>query len=40
MSAVETVLKSDLKIEGVKKFISLCEEDIENLEKGKNNGLK
>ena len=40
LSVVETVLKSDLKIEGVKKFISLCEEDIENLEKGKNNGLK
>ena len=34
LSAVVTVLKSEVKRECVKKFISWCEEDIENLEKG------
>ena len=29
------MLKSDLKIEGVKKFINCCDEYIEKLEKGK-----
>ena len=33
-SAVETVLKSDVKREGVKKYIKWCEEEIERLENG------
>eukprot|EP00559_Dactyliosolen_fragilissimus_P005911 CAMPEP_0184861498 /NCGR_PEP_ID=MMETSP0580-20130426/6172_1 /TAXON_ID=1118495 /ORGANISM="Dactyliosolen fragilissimus" /LENGTH=875 /DNA_ID=CAMNT_0027359019 /DNA_START=64 /DNA_END=2691 /DNA_ORIENTATION=+ len=34
MSAVETVLKSDVKREGVKKFIKYCEDEIERLTNG------
>ena len=34
MSAVETVLKSDVKREGVKRFIRYCESEIERLEGG------
>ena len=33
-SAVETVLKSDVKREGVKKYIKWCESEIERLENG------
>lgn len=33
-SAVETVLKSDVKREGVKKYINWCEAEIERLENG------
>mmetsp|Transcript_33748 Transcript_33748/g.100679 ORF Transcript_33748/g.100679 Transcript_33748/m.100679 type:complete len:851 (-) Transcript_33748:45-2597(-) len=33
-TAVETVLKSDVKREGVKKFIQWCEGELERLEKG------
>ena len=33
-SAVETVLKSDVKREGVKKYIKWCEAEIERLENG------
>ena len=39
-SAVVTVLKSDVKIEGVKKFISWCEEYIEKLLKGYKDGSR
>lgn len=34
LSAVETVLKSDAKREGVKRFIKYCEEELERLEGG------
>ena len=34
LSAVETVIKSDVKREGVKRFIKFCEEEIERLENG------
>ena len=34
MSAVETVVKSDVKREGVKRFIKWCEDEIERLESG------
>jgi ABC-type dipeptide/oligopeptide/nickel transport system ATPase subunit len=34
MSAVDTVLKSDVKREGVKRFIQYCESEIERLERG------
>ena len=40
LSAVATVLKSDVKREGVKKFISWCEEEIEKLEKDEKDGSK
>ena len=40
LSAVSRVLNSDAKKEGVKKFISWCEEDIEKLEKGEKDGSK
>jgi len=33
-TAIETVLKSDVKREGVKRFITWCEEEIERLENG------
>ena len=39
-SGVATVLKSYVKREGVKKFISCFEEDTENLEKGEKDGSK
>jgi len=34
MSAVQTVLKSDVKREGVKRFIQYCESEIDRLENG------
>jgi ATPase subunit of ABC transporter with duplicated ATPase domains len=34
LSAVDTVIKSDVKREGVKRFIKFCEEEIERLENG------
>ena len=34
MSAVQTVLKSDVKREGVKRFIKYCEDEIDRLERG------
>lgn len=34
MSAIETVLKSDVKREGVKRFIKYCEDEISRLENG------
>ena len=40
MSTVVTVPKSDVKIEGVKKFISWCEEYIEKLLKGYKDGSR
>jgi ABC-type dipeptide/oligopeptide/nickel transport system ATPase subunit len=37
-SAVETVVKSDVKRESVKRFISYCETELENLERGDSAG--
>jgi ABC-type dipeptide/oligopeptide/nickel transport system ATPase subunit len=37
-SAVETVVKSDVKRESVKRFISYCETELENLEQGDSSG--
>lgn len=34
LSAVETVIKSDVKREGVKRFIKYCEDEIERLDNG------
>ena len=39
-SVLQMVLKSDVQREGAKKFISCCEEDIENLENGEKDGSK
>jgi ABC-type dipeptide/oligopeptide/nickel transport system ATPase subunit len=36
ISAVETVLKSDVKRESVKRFIAWCEQELERLEKNEN----
>ena len=40
LSAVATLLKNDVKREGVNKFISWFEEYIRNLEKGEKYGSK
>ena len=37
-SVLQMVLKIDVQREGDKKFISCCEEDIENLENGEKDG--
>lgn len=39
-TAVETVLKSDVKREAVKRFISWCEAEIDRLENGDNPSIK
>ena len=40
LSSVATVMNIDVNREGVNKFISWCEEEIENLEKGDKDGSK